>query len=217
MGNFINHKILIVDDQQKNIQVLGSLLRLENYIVGVATNGKQALEILIESNDFDLVLLDVNMPIMNGFEACRAIRKNENLKEIPIIFLTALVDTESIVKGFDVGGQDYVTKPFNSKELLARVSTQLELKHNRDKLKQVNKWLEKKVVERTEELNIANGKLLQLDTAKTEFLNIISHEIRTPLNGIVGPLTILNEFQLPPDVTSMIEVLDESAKRLADF
>ncbi len=217
MGDFINHKILIVDDQQKNIQVLGSLLRLENYIIGVATNGKQALEILIESNDFDLVLMDVNMPIMNGFEACRAIRKNENLKEIPIIFLTALVDTESIVKGFDVGGQDYVTKPFNSKELLARVSTQLELKHNRDKLKQVNKWLEKKVEERTEELNIANGKLLQLDTAKTEFLNIISHEIRTPLNGIVGPLTILNESQLPPDVASMIEALDESAKRLEDF
>ncbi len=84
--------------------------------------------------------------------------------------MTALVDTESIVEGFDIGGQDYVTKPFNSKELLARVSTQLELKQNRDKLKQVNNWLEKKVKERTEELGIANGKLLQLDTAKTGFL-----------------------------------------------
>ena len=217
MENIKNHKILIVDDQQKNIQVLGSLLRQENYIIGVATNGKQALEILIDSNDFDLILLDVNMPVMNGFEACKAIRETESLKEIPIIFLTALVDTESIVEGFDVGGQDYVTKPFNSKELLARVSTQLELKLNRDKLKQVNQWLEKKVEERTEELNIANAKLLQLDTAKSEFLNIISHEIRTPLNGIVGSLSILNEFQLPPNVTKMIEILEVSAKRLEDF
>ncbi|WP_321287641.1 response regulator [uncultured Sunxiuqinia sp.] len=86
MKNIKSHKILIVDDQQKNIQVLGSLLRLGNYIVGVAMNGKQAMEILIELNDFDLVLLYVNMPIMNGFEACRAMRKIENLKEIPIIF-----------------------------------------------------------------------------------------------------------------------------------
>lgn len=212
-----NHKILIVDDQQKNIQVLGSLLRQENYIIGVATNGKQALEILIESNDYDLILLDVNMPIMNGFEACKAIREQENLKETPIIFLTALVETDSIVTGFEAGGQDYVTKPFNSNELLARVKTHLELKQSKDQLKQVNKWLEEKVAERTEELKIANDKLLQLDTAKTEFLNIISHEIRTPLNGIVGALSIISEFQLPPEVSELLDILDKSANRLEEF
>lgn len=217
MNDKKNHKILIVDDQQKNIQVLGSLLRQEDYIIGVATNGKQALEILIESNDYDLILLDVNMPIMNGFEACKAIRKHENLKEIPIIFLTALVDSDSIVMGFEAGGQDYVTKPFNANELMARVNTHLELKHNRDRLKQVNNWLEKMVAERTEELKKANSQLLNLDTAKSEFLNIISHEIRTPLNGIVGVLGIINEFQLPEEIKEWLDVMEISANRLEEF
>ena len=212
-----NQKILIVDDQQKNIQVLGSLLRQENYIIGVATNGQQALEMLIESNDYDLVLLDVNMPVMNGFDACKAIRKHENLKEIPIIFLTALVDSDSIVLGFEAGGQDYVTKPFNANELLARVNTHLELKHSKDTLKQVNNWLETKVAERTEELKKANNQLLNLDTAKSEFLNIISHEIRTPLNGIIGALGIINEFQLPEEVKEWLDIMEISSDRLEQF
>lgn len=210
-------KILIVDEQQQNIQVLGSLLRQQNYIIGVASNGQQALDILEKSNDYDLVLLDVNMPVMNGFEACRAIRKHEELKEIPIIFLTALVETESLVEGFEAGGQDYVTKPFNSKELLSRVNTHLELKYSKDKLKQVNGWLEKKVTERTEELEDANKKLLQLDTAKSEFLNIISHEIRTPLNSIVGLFSIINELEVPEEVTDLLKMMEESTITLEAF
>ena len=212
-----DRKILIADDQQKNIQVLGSLLRQENYIIGVAMNGRQALEMLLQSNDYDLVLMDINMPIMNGIEACKAIREHENLKEIPIIFLTALVESESIVMGFEAGGQDYVTKPFNSNELLARVNTHLELKQNRDSLRQVNNWLEQKVKERTEELTIANSQLLKLDTAKTEFLNIISHEIRTPLHGIIGALGILNEYQLPEEIKELMYVMEISANRLEEF
>lgn len=212
-----NHKILIVDDQQKNIQVLGSLLRQKNYIIGVAMNGKQALEMLIESHDYDLVLMDVNMPVMNGFEACKAIREHDYLKEIPIIFLTALVDTESIVLGFEAGGQDYVTKPFNSNELLARVNTHLELKYSKDILKQVNNWLEQMVVERTNELKIANKQLLELDTAKSEFLNIISHEIRTPLHGIVGALGIISDFQFPEEAKECLDIMEASANRLEEF
>ena len=211
------HKILIVDDKHKNIQVLGSLLREKNYIIGVAMNGKQALEMLLSSNDYDLILLDVKMPVMDGFEACKAIREHKNLKEIPIIFLTALVEPESIVKGLEAGGQDYITKPFNSKELLARVNTHLELKKSKDQLKQVNKWLDKKVTERTEELQIANNKLLELDRAKTEFLNIISHEIRTPLNGIIGALSIITHFELPLELKEMLEVLQTSTNRLEEF
>ncbi|MCL8009076.1 response regulator [Gelidibacter japonicus] len=210
-------KILIADDQQKNIQVLGSLLRQENYIIGVAMNGRQALEMLLQSNDYDLVLMDINMPIMNGIEACKAIREHENLKEIPIIFLTALVESESIVMGFEAGGQDYVTKPFNSNELLARVNTHLELKQNRDSLRQVNNWLEQKVKERTEELTVANSQLLKLDTAKTEFLNIISHEIRTPLHGIIGALGILNEYHLPEEIKELLYIMEISANRLEEF
>lgn len=212
-----DRKILIADDQQKNIQVLGSLLRQENYIIGVAMNGRQALEMLLQSNDYDLVLMDINMPIMNGIEACKAIREHENLKEIPIIFLTALVESESIVMGFEAGGQDYVTKPFNSNELLARVNTHLELKQNRDSLRQVNNWLEQKVKERTEELTVANSQLLKLDTAKTEFLNIISHEIRTPLHGIIGALGILNEYHLPEEIKELLYIMEISANRLEEF
>lgn len=212
-----NSKILIVDDQHKNIQVLGSLLKDEGYIVGVAMNGKQAYKTLLENDNFDLILLDVNMPEMDGFEACKAIRKHENLKGIPIIFLTALVEPQDIVKGFELGGQDYLTKPFNSSELLVRVKTHLELKHSKDKLKEVNNWLEEKVAERTKELNIANKKLLTLDNAKTDFLNIISHEIRTPLNGIFGALDIVEEFELPEDVESMLNILKASSNRLQDF
>lgn len=212
-----NYKILIVDDQQKNIQVLGSLLRQESYIIGVATDGKQALRTLLKSKDYDLVLLDVNMPGMNGFEVCKTIRNHENLHEIPIIFLTAMVESESIVRGFESGGQDYVTKPFNSQELLSRVKTHLELKSSRDKLSQVNEWLEDKVLEKTRELQAVNGQLIQLDSAKSEFLNIISHEIRTPLNGIVGILDILNELELPEGINDLLEILELSANRLEEF
>lgn len=217
MNEYIKHKILIVDDQHKNIQVLGSLLREKNYIIGVAMNGKQAIERLVASDDYDLILLDVNMPVMDGYEACKAIRKHKKLKEIPIIFLTALVEPENIVMGLEAGGQDYITKPFNSKELLARVNTHLELKKSKDQLKQVNEWLDKKVKERTEELQIANNKLLELDRAKTEFLNIISHEIRTPLNGIIGALSIITHFEFPLELKEMLEVLQTSTNRLEEF
>jgi len=217
MENEKKFKILIVDDQQKNIQVLGSLLRQENYIIGVATNGQQALDILVKTEDYDLVLLDVNMPVMNGFDAAKEIRKHDSLKEIPIIFLTALVESDSIIKGFEAGGQDYVTKPFNSKELLSRVRMHLELKDSKDRLKKVNNWLEEKVAERTCELENANKKLLQLDNAKSEFLNIISHEIRTPLNSIIGLFSVLNALEVPDEVNELLKIMEESTIRLEDF
>ena len=191
-------KILVVDDNPKNIQVIGSLLREVGYSVGFAFDGQQALTLLNKTNDYDLVLLDVNMPVMNGFETCRAMRRNGNLMDIPVLFLTALNEINDVVSGFDAGGQDYITKPFNSEELLSRVKTHIELKHAKDQLKLVNQWLEEKVQERTKELQQANSKLeaanreLQaLDKAKSDFLNIISHEINTPLNGIVGFVDIL--------------------------
>ncbi len=119
--------ILIVDDNPENRKVLGNLLVNEDYEVGVANDGFQALEFLKNSLP-DLILLDIMMPGMSGFEVCEKIKSNKSFQHIPIIFLTAKNSTEDIVKGFDVGGVDYVQKPFNSKELLARVKTHLELK-----------------------------------------------------------------------------------------
>lgn len=219
-----NYKILIVDDQQINLQLLGSLLREHNYDVEVAMNGKQALDILTNSSDYDLVLLDVNMPVLNGFKVCKAMRKQDSLREIPVIFLTALLEPESIITGFEAGGQDYVTKPFNVVELLARVNTHLELKKSKDKLKMVNKMLEEKVAEHTKELQqsnanleTANRELETLDIAKSEFLHIIGHEINTPLNGIIGFISLLKDELKTTELYEYVHNIDDSAQRLLSF
>lgn len=224
MGTDKSQKILIVDDEQMDISLLSNLLRKQDYTVEIAKNGKQALETLISSSDYDLVLLDVNMPVMNGFKVCEAMRKQEDLKEIPVIFLTAQSDTESIISGFDAGGQDYVTKPFNAVELLARVKTYLELKKGKDELRMTNKMLEEKVAERTkalqkanDDLGKANRELETLDMAKNEFLNIISHEINTPLNGIMGFIGLLKDELKTTELSRYVYNIDVSAQRLFSF
>jgi len=119
--------ILIVDDVPENLQVLGTILETKNYEIALASNGQQALDV-IDDIQPDLVLLDIMMPELDGFEVCRRLKNSETTEKIPIIFLTAKTDTDDIVKGFELGAADYVTKPFNSSELLARVHTYLELK-----------------------------------------------------------------------------------------
>lgn len=125
------HKILIVDDIPKNLQVLGNILDNEDVDISFATNGSQAIE-LAHYNLPDLILLDISMPEMNGYEVCSKLKENENTKNIPVIFLTARTESESIVKGLQAGGEDYITKPFNSEELIARVKIHLELKDKRE-------------------------------------------------------------------------------------
>lgn len=115
--------ILVVDDTKENIHILLSLL--QDYDLIVALNGNKALQ-MVEKNDIDIILLDIMMPNMNGYEVCNILKSNLQTKHIPILFITAKTDEESIEKAYDVGGIDYVTKPFKPKELLARVKTQLE-------------------------------------------------------------------------------------------
>jgi two-component system sensor histidine kinase/response regulator len=215
--------ILIVDDNPQNLQVLAKILQENNYEIEFATNGEAALKWL-KDKKFDLILLDINMPGMNGFEVCKKIRSNPELNNVPVIFLSADTDRESILKGFDLGAQDYVTKPFDSRELLARVRTHLALKDSLEKLEKFNKSLEEKVIERTQQLQEANVKLealnlrlIDLDKAKTDFLNLISHEIRTPLNGILGPMELLRDTPNAHEISDLIEILDMSVKRLERF
>ena len=215
--------ILIVDDNPHNLQVLGRLLQEKNYDIEFATNGIAALDWLA-SKAFDLVLLDINMPEMDGFEVCRRIRANEEFSKLPVVFLSADNDRESILKGFELGGQDYVTKPFDSRELIVRVKTHISLKDSLEKLEDINKALEAKVLERTQQLSVANEnleamnlKLLELDNAKSEFLNLISHEIRTPLNGIILPLEMLKDPLSTEESKVLVEILDSSVKRLEQF
>ncbi len=123
--------ILIVDDNPKNLQVLGNYLQKEGYLVEFAMNGESALD-WIRKEEFDLILLDIMMPEMDGFEVYKIIKSDPVKQKIPVIFLTAKVDTESIVNAFDLGAVDYIIKPFNQKELIARVKTQIEIKKGRD-------------------------------------------------------------------------------------
>ena len=122
----MNERILVVDDTPANIQTVAAILKGKGYQLSVATNGKQALDALTKIRP-DLILLDVMMPELDGFETCQRIKSSEAWRDIPIIFLTAKTDTADIVKGFEMGAVDYVGKPFNAHELLARVSTHLTI------------------------------------------------------------------------------------------
>ncbi len=124
-----NQKLLVlaVDDKPQNIQFLGKVLSDSGYEVGLAQSGREALN-FVKKSDPDLILMDIMMPGMDGYEVCERLKNNFSTRHIPVIFLTAKTDPEDIVKGFDVGGVDYVTKPFNSAELLARIKTHLEIR-----------------------------------------------------------------------------------------
>lgn len=208
------NKVLIVDDNPQNIQVLGTVLKEAKYQVGFATNGKQAIEILHQSNDFDIVLLDIDMPILDGYQTCSMIRNTEKLKDIPVIFLTAFVEEENIVRGFDSGAQDYVLKPFNARELLARVDTHIQLKNKSLQLKQMNQILEKKVEERTAELKIALEKAEEMNRVKSYFFANMSHELRTPFVGILGFAELLHETVNSDDDKDMVDSIIRSAQRM---
>jgi len=216
-------KILLVDDQPKNIQVAGTLLAANGYEVEFATDGFKALEWLSEGG-FDLVLLDVMMPGMDGFETCKRLKKLPGGMDIPVIFLTAKTDTDSLVEGFESGGIDYLTKPFQAEELMVRVRTHLEMKQLRAKLKDTNKWLQSEVdlktvqlQDRNLELQNALSKLQTLDSSKNNFLKIISHEIRTPLNGIIGATFLLRQMADTADKKEFFDMFEISIKRLENF
>jgi len=154
--------VLIVDDEPKNIQLLANVLREEGCAIEFATNGEMTLNWL-KSQQFDLILLDVMMPGMDGYEVCGKIKSNPATREIPIIFLTAKTDSEAIVRGFEVGAVDYISKPFNKIELLARVRTHLNISSLQKKLQRNNEELEQRVKERTLELS-------QINTAYKRFV-----------------------------------------------
>ena len=130
-------RVIIVDDVARNIQLIGTMLRSEGYVISAATSGAEALE-SIKMNPPDLVLMDIMMPDMDGFETCQILKREPESKKIPVIFLSALQEDADKVRAFDSGGVDYVTKPIQPGELIARVKTHLLIA-------QLQKKLEKKV------------------------------------------------------------------------
>ncbi len=150
--------ILIVDDTPDNISLLSGLLK-EHYKTKVATNGSKALSVAASTSPPDLILLDIMMPDMDGYEVCRRLKADEATQDIPIIFLTAMSQAEDEQKGLELGAVDYITKPVNPSLLLVRVQTHLRLKEANDFLKNQTEILEQKVQERTRELSLTNEAL----------------------------------------------------------
>lgn len=188
------YRILIVDDLAENIEILGTVLRKNGYKVAVALNGEGAIEIA-KSIKPDLILLDISMPGMDGFTVCSILKKDENTSGIPVIFLSASNEVEDVVTGLSLGAVDYITKPFKQSELLIRLKTHLTIKRLQSELEEANETLEKKVEERTRELQAAKEKAESSDRLKSEFLSQISHEIRTPLNAVISSASLIeSEF-----------------------
>lgn len=154
-------EILIVDDTLENLRLLSSMLSIQGYSVRKATGGEMALN-SVDSLLPDLILLDILMPDLNGYEVCVQLKRNPQTANIPIIFLSALDDPLDKVKAFDVGGIDYLTKPFQVEEVLARVHNQLLLKSAQEKILGLNNQLQEWVVEQNHKLNIASTHLLEI-------------------------------------------------------
>jgi two-component system, sensor histidine kinase and response regulator len=209
-------KILIVDDSKTNLAVISNLLSAKDYVISFATDGEMALKI-VKKDPPELILMDVMMPGLNGFETCQKLKKNPATKKIPVIFVSANNDTENIVKGFEAGGVDYVGKPLVEREILARVELHLEGAELRSSL-------EEKVQVRTKELESANNQLTQskeiVEAAlrvKNDFFARVSHEFRTPLNAIIGFSELLQmnfENTLTENQVRDIDNINDAGKTL---
>ena len=183
------YKILIVDDVMSNVLLLKVLLTNEKFAIATASNGRQALE-QVEKENPDLVLLDVMMPDMSGFEVAQHLKSNPNTADIPIIFLTALNSTADIVKGFQVGANDFISKPFNKEELIIRVTHQISLVAAK-----------RLILSKTEELQ-------RTIAGRDKLYSVIAHDLRSPMGSIKMVLNMLI-LNLPSEKigTEMYELL----------
>ncbi|WP_354634788.1 response regulator [Planktothricoides raciborskii] len=205
-----NGDILIVDDHVENLQILFSMLTDYGYEVRRVLNGIQALNV-VKSEPPDLILLDILMPEMDGYEVCRYLKAEASTASIPVIFLTALDDEVDKLKAFEVGGIDYITKPFHMKEVMARIENQLTIQRQRRAIAEQNEQLKAQNI-RLEQLNTEliklNSKLEQSNQDLEQFAYIASHDLRSPLQTIIGFAQILNQkYQ---------QYLDEKGKHYLD-
>lgn len=198
----LQSSVLIVDDIAENLQVLGNILNELDIEFSYATSGKEALE-AVSFNKPDLILLDVNMPEMTGFEVCEILKKDPDTRDIPVIFLTAKTEPEDVIKGLTVGGIDYVTKPFNTKELTARVNSHLELSISR-----------RIITAQKDELHKLNIQLEETIASKDKFFSIIAHDLKSPFNTLIGFSDLLLKTfddREPEEIKKLLKHINDSS------
>lgn len=160
-------KVIVIDDNDQNLEIARTYLNSLKYIVSIASSGRKALS-MIESDKPDLIILDIMMPVMDGFEFCSIIKSKKTTKDIPIIFLTALSETRDIVKAFNYGAVDYITKPFTREEFILRVKNHIN------------------IITQTRIIKEQNQKLNFLNQEKDGLLQITIHDLKNPLQTVLG-------------------------------
>ena len=190
-----NMKVLIVDDQSDNLKVLYNTLKIAGYEISLAKTGQQALNHVREHKP-DLMLLDITLPDINGLEICKILKADEATEQIPIVFISASIDSSDVINGFEAGCVDYIRKPFVESEVIVRVRNHLTLQC-------LHEDLEHRVAERTDELVKAKHLAEMANQAKTKFLSRMNHEFKTPLNAILG-FSQLQEQQIVDGATDQL-------------
>lgn len=173
--------ILIVDDTPMNLILTSKTLESEGFNTQTALSGEEGFRLMSEQIP-DLILLDISMPVMDGYEVCEKLKADDRWKDIPVIFVTANALTEDLVKGFAVGGVDYITKPFKKEELFARVNTHLELSENR-------------------------RKIVEMNYNRDKLYSIIAHDIRSPLSGILQTIDAIDQGFISPTDKEFQEII----------
>ena len=190
--------ILAVDDTRQNLAIIKSLL-VPDYTVKAATSGALALQIA-ESQPPDLILLDIMMPDMNGYEICRRLKSNEQTRDIPVIFVTALDQSEDEAQGLELGAVDYITKPIKPPILRARIRTHIAL------------------AEAYRQLSVQNKALIEAARLRDDVENITRHDLKSPLNAIIGmPQILLMECNLTEKQRDFVNIIIESGYRMLDL
>jgi len=200
--------ILIVDDTPENLQLLNGMLKSRGYKARPVPDGEMALR-AAKSDPPDLILLDINMPEMNGYEVCRSLKGDPTLAAIPVIFISALNETMDKVKAFGLGGVDYVTKPFQFEEVHARVETHL-------KLRQLQKELERQ----NQQLKESYDRLRELETLRDNLVHLVVHDLRSPLAMMAGYVDLIKvkiAAKLNASEVGYIDVVGKHTAKLLDM
>jgi signal transduction histidine kinase len=209
-NTMVKGKILVIEDSDSIRAYIQKVLNVSGFEALGAEDGSVGLK-QVAANSPDLILCDIVMPGIDGFEVCRRLKADESTKSIPIIFLSSMTQSKDIVKGFELGIVDYVTKPFNEYELLSRVNTHFDVKKQRDIIESQRKEL--KTI--NEELDFRNSELQKINDSKDKIFSIISHDLRGPIGSFENVLEILSSDMLSEsEKTELLAELKEQSKNI---